>query len=133
RTYRASRVVSAEPTDERFDRPDGFDLAAYWSESSAAYERDVPRVTVDVRVRPDRLDRLRDAVGDRTVSDAHRLDDADPEGWIRLRLRLDWPDEAHRHLLAGGRWVEVLGPPDVRARIASTARAIAERYGADLA
>ncbi|MFL5718320.1 MAG: helix-turn-helix transcriptional regulator [Chloroflexota bacterium] len=133
RTYRVSRVVSAQPTDERFDRPDRFDLAAYWSESSAAYERDVPRVTVDVRVRPDRLDRLRDAVGNRTVSEAQRLDDADPEGWIRLRLRLDWPDEAHRHLLAGGRWVEVLGPPDVRARIASTARAIAERYGADLA
>src|SRR3954451_19086789 len=133
RTYRVSRVVAVEPGDERFDRPEGFDLAAYWAESSAAYERDVPRVTVDVRVRPDRLDRLRDAVGNRTVSDAQRLDDVDPDRWLRLRLRLDWPDEAHRHLLAAGRWVEVLGPPDVRARSASTARAIAERYGADLA
>jgi len=133
RTYRVSRVISVGPGGERFERPEGFDLASYWAESSAAYERDVPRVTVDVRVRPDRLDRLRDAVGNRAVSDAQKLDDLDPDGWLRLRLRLDWPDEAHRHLLAAGRWVEVLGPADVRARIASTARAIAERYGADLA
>ena len=133
RTYRVSRVVAAEPGEERFDRPDGFDLASYWAESSAAYERDVPRVAVDVRVRPDRLERLRDAVGSRAVDDAETLDGADPDGWLRLRLRLDWPDEAHRTLLAGGRWVEVLGPPEVRARIAATARAIAERYAADLA
>jgi predicted DNA-binding transcriptional regulator YafY len=133
RTYRVSRVVSAAPGEERFERPEAFDLAAYWAESSAAYERDVPRVAVEVRVRPDRLDRLRDAVGNRAVSDAQRLDDPDPDGWLRLRVRLDWPEEAHRNLLAAGRWLEVLGPPDVRARIASTARAIAERYGADLA
>jgi len=133
RTYRVSRVVSAEPGGERFERPVDFDLAAYWAESSAAYERDVPRVAVDVRVRSDRIDRLRDAVGSRTVSDAETLDEPDPDGWVRLRVRLDWPEEAHRTLLSAGRWVEVLGPPEIRARVASTIRAMAERYGADLA
>src|SRR5436190_22832589 len=39
RTYRVSRVTSSTPTDERFERPTAFDLAAYWSESTAAYER----------------------------------------------------------------------------------------------
>jgi predicted DNA-binding transcriptional regulator YafY len=133
RTYRVSRVVTAEPGAERFERPEAFDLASYWAESSAAYERDVPRVAVDIRVRPDRLGHLRDAVGSRAMSGAETLDGADPDGWLRLRLRLDWPDEVHRNLLAAGRWVEVLGPPEVRARIASTARAIAERYGPELA
>src|SRR4029078_12679718 len=38
-----------------------------------------------------------------------------------------------RNLLAAGRWVEVLGPPEVRARIASTARAIGAPYGPALA
>lgn len=128
RTYRVSRVVSARPTDEEFERPAGFELAGYWAESAAAYERDVPRVAVDVRVRPDRVDRLRAAVGHAVVAAAEPLDGADPEGWLRLRLRLDWPDEAPRMLLAAGRWVEVLGPPDIRARVASTARAVAERY-----
>jgi predicted DNA-binding transcriptional regulator YafY len=131
RTYRVSRVLSATPSTERFDRPAGFDLAAYWAESTAAYERDVPRVDVEVRVRPDRVDRLRDAVGGAAFNAAETLPDADPEGWLRLRLRLDWPGGAARTLLSAGRWVEVLGPPEIRARVASTARAVAERYSTD--
>ncbi len=132
RTYRVSRVVSAEPSGDRFDRPPGFDLAAYWAESAAAYERDVARIAVDVRVRPDRVDRLRDAVGNAVVNAAEQLDEPDPDGWLRLRLRLDWPDEAPRRLLAAGRWVEVLAPAEIRAAVASTARAVAERYARDL-
>ena len=133
RTYRVSRVVTAVPSLERFDRPDGFDLAAYWAESSAAYERDVPRIAIDVRVQRDRLDHLRHAVGHRVVDQAETLDHIDPDGWLRLRLRLDWPEEAHRTMLSAGRWVEVLGPPEIRARVASVARAMAERYASDLA
>ncbi|MGZ8438324.1 MAG: helix-turn-helix transcriptional regulator [Candidatus Limnocylindrales bacterium] len=131
RTYRVSRVAGATPSTERFARPDGFDLATYWSESTAAYERDVPRVDVEVRVRPDRVDRLQGAVGRAAFNAAVTLPDPDPEGWLRLRLRLDWPGDAARTLLSAGRWVEVLGPPDIRARVASTARAVAERYSGD--
>ena len=65
------------------------------------------------------------------MADADYLAEPDPEGWLRLRLRLDWPDEAPATLLKAGRWVEVLAPADIRARVASTARAIAERYAAD--
>ena len=131
RTYRVSRVVNAEPTEDRFDRPEGFDLARYWAESAEAYERDVARIEVTVRVRPDRLDIVRDAVGNGVVEAAEYLSDPDPEGWLRLRLRLDWPDEAPLTLLRAGPWLEVLAPPEVRARLASAARAIVERYDAD--
>jgi predicted DNA-binding transcriptional regulator YafY len=132
RTYRVSRVVAAEATTERFERPDGFDLAAYWAEAAATYERDVPRIEVVVRVRPDRIDRLRDAVGNAIVNAAEYLNEPDPDGWLRLRLRLDWPDDAPRALLSAGRWVEVISPPEVRGLVASTARAVAERYATDL-
>jgi predicted DNA-binding transcriptional regulator YafY len=132
RTYRVSRVVSATPLAEQFERTPGFDLAAYWAESAAAYERDVARIPVDVRVRPDRIDRLRDALGNGVVSAAEELDEPDPDGWLRLRLRLDWPDEVPRRLLAAGRWVEVLAPAEIRAAVASTARAVADRYARDL-
>jgi predicted DNA-binding transcriptional regulator YafY len=131
RTYRVSRVVSADLTTERFERPSGFDLAAYWTESTAAYERDVPRLDVEVRVRPDRIERLRSAVGHAVLNAAEPLPGLDPEGWLRLRLRLDWPDDAAGTLLGAGRWVEVLSPPEVRARVRSTARAIVERYASD--
>ena len=55
----------------------------------------------------------------------------DPEGWLRLRLRLDWSDDAALTLLGAGRWVEVLGPPEIRSAVASMARAIADRYSGD--
>src|SRR5207247_7367817 len=79
RTYRVSRVVAACRLDERFERPDAFDLASYWTESSAAYERDAPRQEVVVRVRPGRLGRLNAIVGERASAAAERLDDPDEE------------------------------------------------------
>ncbi len=66
------------------------------------------------------------------VDAAEHLAEPDPDGWLRLRLRLDGPDDAADHLLAAGRWVEILSPPEIRARVASTARAIAERYAGDI-
>jgi predicted DNA-binding transcriptional regulator YafY len=132
RTFRISRVTGVESGHESFERPAAFDLAGYWSDSAEAFEREVPRIEVSVRVRPDRLDQLRTAVGHATLDAAEALAEPDPEGWLRLRLRLDWPDEAPSVLLRAGRWVEVLGPPEVRDRVASTARAIAERYAGDL-
>ena len=128
RTYRVSRVVATEPTHERFERPDDFDLAAYWAESAAAFERDVPRVEVIVRVHPDGLDRLRAAVGHAVMRAAASLPDEDPEGWAWLRLRLDYPEEAAGVLLSAGPLLEVVSPPEVRAGVAATARAVAARY-----
>jgi predicted DNA-binding transcriptional regulator YafY len=129
RTYRISRVAEAAILEERFDRPEGFDLAAFWTESSAAYERDAPRMDVTVRIRPDRLDRLAMAIGSRSVADAERLTEPDPEGWLRLRLRLDWPLEVPSNLLSVGPQLEVLGPPEARERVIALARDVVERYG----
>ena len=138
RTYRVSRVEGAEPTQEPFERPETFDLAAYWAESTAAYEREAPRLEVTVRVDPDRLAHLTDLVGEAAIAAAERLDangdgttaDApDPDGWTRLRLRMEWPEEAPRRLLAMAAYVEVLEPPELRERIIAMAREVLDRYG----
>src|SRR5436190_1106959 len=73
RTYRISRVVGVGPAEERFERPAGFDLAGYWADAAEAFEREAPRIAVDVRVRPDRLDQLRAAVGHAIVEGAEPL------------------------------------------------------------
>jgi predicted DNA-binding transcriptional regulator YafY len=129
RTYRVSRVTSVEALAERFERPSDFELAAYWSESSAAFERDFPRAEVVVRLRADRRDRLAAAVGDRAVANAERLEDPDGDGWLRLRLRLDWPNEVPGQLLGLGSDVEILEPAEMRARVVALARDIVEQYG----
>ncbi len=128
RTYRASRVVEATLLDEPVERPAGFDLAAYWTESSAAYERDAPTVEVVVRIAADQAWRIADVYGRATLEAAERLDDPDPDGWLRLRLRVSWPDEVATRLLAVGPSLEVLEPADVRERVIAIAGRVVERY-----
>lgn len=130
RTYRASRIQEADALDRTVDRPAAFDLAAYWTETSAAYERDAETVDVTVRVVNGRLARLRTAVGDRAMDAAEWLETADPDGWHRLRLRLPWPDEVPGVLLGVGSGLEVLAPPQIRERLAATAERVAARYRA---
>lgn len=128
RTYRVSRVLAAEPAGVRFERPEGFDLAAYWAESAAAFERDVPRIEVEVRVHADGMGHLHDSVGGSVMRAAERLSDEDADGWTRFRIRLDYPEEAPRALLRAGPLVDVVSPPEIRAAVAATARAVAARY-----
>jgi len=129
RTYRLSRVVAARSLGESFERPPGFDLASHWVESIAAYEREIPRTEVIVRVDPQRIDVLADLVGRQVVAAAERMPDTDPDGWTGLRLRLDWSlDEAPGRLLGMGRDLEVIGPPEVRARVIELARGVLERH-----
>jgi predicted DNA-binding transcriptional regulator YafY len=130
RTYRASRVRDAAVLEATFERPSGFDLADYWSESSAAYESGAATVAVDIRVPGDRLERLRDVFGPAVLDAAERLDEPDPEGWLHLRLTLSWPEEVPRRLVSVGPNLEVLRPVEIRERVASTAARVAERYRA---
>jgi len=130
RTYRASRVVGATVLDEPVDRPEDFDLASFWVESSAAYEHEQPSVVVDVRVREDQAWRLNQVFGRGTVAGAERVEEADHAGTVRLRIRLGYPDEVPGMLLAVGHNLEVLGPAEVRDKVVMLANRIAERYRA---
>lgn len=128
RTYRARRILEATPTGETFERPADFDLAAHWTESATAYERAAPRIDVALRVDPDALGVLADLVGERALRRAERLDEPDPDGWYRLRLSLDWPEEVPGRLVALGGRAEVLDPPDVRERMVTAARNVLARH-----
>jgi len=128
RTYRVSRVARTLPTEERFERPEDFDLAAYWAESSAAYEREAPRLDLVVRVRQDRLGMLRSFVGRASVAAAERLGEPDGDGWLKLKMRIEWPDDAPRTLLGMGPDLEVVEPAGVREKLAELARETVARY-----
>jgi predicted DNA-binding transcriptional regulator YafY len=128
RTYRVSRVARVTALDERFERPDAFDLAAFWTESSSAYERDTPRIEVKLRIAGDRLPRLNGVIGDRPYDTIVRLDEPDPDGWLRIRLSLDWPNEVVAQILAVGPECELLEPAELRDRIAAQARRVASHY-----
>jgi predicted DNA-binding transcriptional regulator YafY len=128
RTYRVSRVSGVEFGDGQFRRPDGFDLATFWTESSAAYEREVMRLPVVIRVAPGALERLAEFVGWRAIEQAEEIGGPDPDGWRRLRLRLDWPEEVPGRLLGVGGDLEVLEPPEVRSALVALASGAVARH-----
>jgi predicted DNA-binding transcriptional regulator YafY len=128
RTYRISRILDAEILDERFEREPDFDLAGYWSESTAAYEEAADKVTVTLRIQPRALSSVHDIFGSAVAETAEYLSAGDPEGWQRLRLTLVWPAEVPRRLLGLGAAAEVIAPADVRASVAAEARALAASY-----
>jgi hypothetical protein len=121
---------AAVVADQRFERPTDFDLASYWAESTAAFERDVERVEVTLRMDPSKMDLLREVCGDAAVRAAEQVTppDADPDGWQVLRLRLDWPEEVPSRLLGLGVAGEVLEPATLRERVSHLARQVAARY-----
>ena len=128
RTYRVSRVVAATRLEAPVERPDGFDLAAYWAEASAAYERDAPTVEVVVRIAEDQRWRIADVFGRAALEAAEPLDEPDADGWQHLRLTVSWPDEVANRLLSIGPRIEVLEPADVRDRVITLAGRVLERY-----
>ena len=128
RTYRARRILETEPTGETFTRPADFELARHWTESIAAYERQTPRVDVTLRVDPRALGLLAEQVGERALRQAERLEADDPDGWYRLRVAADWPEEVPGKLLAVGDGLEILDPPEVRDRALALARSALERH-----
>ena len=132
RTYRVARVLAVEPLGEPFERPSAFDLAGYWAEFAGRVRARRARVSRSssgfVPTGSITSDR-RSATGSSPTRSTSRIPTR--TAGCASGVRLDWPEEAPRRLLAAGRWVEVLEPAEVRARLADTARAIAARYAID--
>ena len=129
RTYRVSRIVRAAVTEERFDRTDGFDLATWWAESTAAYERSAERIEVELRVAPDGEDILLEILGEATLARSQHVPASDPEGWRHIRVSLEWPSKARFRLLGLGSAAEVVAPAALREAVADEARSVVERAG----
>jgi predicted DNA-binding transcriptional regulator YafY len=113
RVYRVSRFVSVRIRDEGFERPEDFDLGAFWTEWSQTFEASLPRVEVTLRASELALRHL--------PRDLQRGDGVYTVGFENL-------EEAFRELLKFGPDAEVLDPPELRARIAETAKEVADLY-----
>ncbi|MFD7714065.1 helix-turn-helix transcriptional regulator [Streptomyces sp. NPDC059785] len=116
RTYRVDKITGLDCLDEEFTLPDGFALSAYWRGYLAGFRARLHTGQALVRLTPEGARRL----------------GVTPEGdgWTRTRVPIESIDHAHREFLRLGTDIEVLAPPELRARMTETARALAVRYGA---
>jgi predicted DNA-binding transcriptional regulator YafY len=132
RGYRADRFDAAAVTDQRFGRPEGFDLGAFWSAWIEEFERSLPVVTITVRARADRagtvLRALRRVVEPGYAGQVDWDVAPDPEGWVRLLLPFEKLEYARVSLLGFGPDVEVLAPGELRSQMAAAAAGLTALY-----
>ncbi|MFH8792999.1 helix-turn-helix transcriptional regulator [Streptomyces sp. NPDC017941] len=137
RVYRIDRFTSVTPAapgtsgtsaGERFVRDEDFDLPAFWEERAAQFARAILREEVVLRLTPAGARQL-PHVTDRAVAQ-EVLAGAEPDdrGRVTVTLPVESIVVAYSQLLALGAEVEVLRPPELRERLATTAARMAGLY-----
>jgi predicted DNA-binding transcriptional regulator YafY len=126
RTYRVSRVQSAEITEDAFERPIDFDLAAYWEQSSADFVAALPRYPVTLRLPAEDVQMVARLGGRARVEE---LSEPDIDDMVTMRVRFDTEAEACGCVLSFGAGVEIIEPEALRARVFELAQAVLGRYG----
>ena len=132
RSYRLGRIVSASVLDTACERPDGFDLARAWDDIGRSLERELRRLEVRLVMPVDELWRLRLALPEPSASEA--LESAvptAPDGWCEIVVRSETLEVAHDELLRLGRSFSVVDPPELRAMLRASGRAIAGHHADD--
>jgi predicted DNA-binding transcriptional regulator YafY len=124
RTFRVSRVRSVVVTDDPVVRPEGFDLEEHWSSVMAEIdERRVP-FRAFARAEPESIPWLRTSFGSRL-----ELGERGADGRVAFELRSWSAHTVAGELSAFARWVEVVGPPEVRDALAGLGSDLVALYG----
>jgi predicted DNA-binding transcriptional regulator YafY len=133
RTYRLLSILELTPLNESFKRPARFDLAEYWRESTRRFEAELyqgeARLTVSARGLKWLTHDFSGAVAAACRRNARP--DPDRKGWSLVRIPIESAEHAAGQLLRLGPEALVLGPKDLRERMAAQARALASLYAAD--
>jgi predicted DNA-binding transcriptional regulator YafY len=127
-TYRVSRISDVQPLDADFERDPSFDLASYWQEYLRTFEK---RRHVDqavVRLSPGAFDRLPEVLEPSVVDAARRGAEPDREGWMRVTIPIEEPSQALAELFRLAPDIEILGPPDLRARMIEILKKLGRLY-----
>jgi predicted DNA-binding transcriptional regulator YafY len=125
RSYRVSRVRSARLTEDEAARPEGFDLAAFWSESVERFKTEVPKYFATLRAHRSVVHLMHYAGRFSRVED---VSGPDEEGWQTVRMRFQFEEDACGLALGFGTKVEVLEPSELRAKVLEMASRVAEFY-----
>ena len=123
RTFRVDRMIEAEPTGERFERPADFDINAEWKAVTDEVDKRRLPASVDLAADADVVQLLRYLFSDRLRVGPTRADG-------RVDVQVSGPDVM---VIAGqlacvGARVEVLGSPEVRQRLGELGRELADLY-----
>jgi predicted DNA-binding transcriptional regulator YafY len=131
RTYRVGRISQAISLEESYPRPANFDLAAYWKQSSEAYERSTYSATATVQLSP-RGRAILDLLGPYVVDAAARTaGKPDKRGWVRCEIPVEPAENGIHELMRLGRHVKIVAPAALRALMSRYLRDALRHYRTD--
>ncbi|MFC3801730.1 helix-turn-helix transcriptional regulator [Cohnella sp. GCM10012308] len=123
RTYRVSRLAAVELLEERFEVPDGFDLALWWERSMAQFRRELPVYPVRLLVREEAWTRFSREIYVRIQTCADAAD-----GWKTADADFHTLESALGILLGYGASIRVLSPRALARSVFSEAKALLALY-----
>jgi predicted DNA-binding transcriptional regulator YafY len=121
----ASVIVQAMLRDEHFERPENFDLPAYWSQWAAKAEARRPSFLVSARVKADVIPSLTTELGRDRVQQVSGMA---RDGRVHVSLDFEHFAQARSRLLGLGAAVEVVAPEALRLSIADFASQVTRIY-----
>lgn len=114
RTYRISRVLDLIVTEERFDSPQDFDLAAYWDENTRRLELELYPNWAIIRLSPWGMKEIEHTAPPYVRANLVVTSDPEEQGWRTVRLPVAHARMAVSEMLKLGPEVEVIDPPELR-------------------
>ena len=124
RTFRVSRVRSAERTDNPVDRPEDFDLAEAWSSIVTTVDRQ--RAPVEVTAADRRSNGRTCCATSSATASSHGDPDGDGQVEVTLRAQSEWL--VARQLAGFSDGIEVVAPDAVRLHLAEIGRGLVRRH-----
>lgn len=122
RTFKVERIGRAEVTADTYSIPADFDINAYLAQAWGIFRAAEP-VEVRLRFFPPATARLQESIW----HPSQRLTPG-PNGTVEMSVTVAGTVEIAPWILGWGEAVEVLSPPELRARVAEAARVLVQRY-----
>ena len=125
RSYRVSRMEDVRVLERAAVRPRGFDLAAFWEESSAKFKTHLPKYYATLRASPAAIPRL--PYGGRFARVEH-VGEPEEDGWATVSMRFQFEEEACEYVLSFGTQVEAIEPLELREKVVKMAKSVIDFY-----
>jgi len=129
RIYRIARIRELTVLDQRFERPEAFDLAAFWADSTRRLGEELHSNRATVRLSPWGLKMMEAYLSPLVRNGAGIAEEADAEGWRIVTLPVGSVRQAAAELLPFGAEAEVLAPEALRLQMAEIAAELGRIYG----